>query len=168
MSLAAESITWTRLKNAVASGGTIARSGGTAATDDSGAVSAQAMTGDGYVEFTVDDPVRFRFIGLTHTPLDVSADDIEYAFRIQAGHADCYQAAISDGGVRAMRYVADVFVGSGARLRIEVRGNSVHCYVDGVLQQQCVMTWPLTFPLSVEARLIGTAALIADATIFRQ
>ncbi|HEY7958112.1 MAG TPA: glycosyl hydrolase family 18 protein [Polyangia bacterium] len=150
---ASPSTFWTALVNATESGGTLVKSGGQPNLADAGAHSLQSiLSGDGDFELTATDPQPFRFVGLGHPHDDLSSSAIDFAFRLQAGRADIYQAGA---------WQADNTVLAGDQLRIAVSSGVVSFYKNGALLY--TSTTPPSYPLVAYAVLIDPGATVSGA-----
>jgi chitinase len=151
----ATSSVWTQVVNATASGGTLTKSGGTGGAADAGGVTAQQLTsGDGYFEFTAGETELFRFAGLARPHAGTNGTDIDFAFRLQAGHADLYESGV---------YKADNVIAAGDVLRVALTGGVVRYYKNGAL----IYTSPVqpSYPLAGYAALIDAQSSVAGATL---
>jgi hypothetical protein len=113
-------VAWTALRNAAAdSAGTLHKSGGTANTQDAGAVSSEQLTGDGQhpneVDFSWPRADASGCIGLDASDPGTSCAEIPYRLVIQPYHGALLATAY-DGDT----YVGNVTFGTGDRLEIAI------------------------------------------------
>ena len=153
--LAPQDVSWTQLVNATASGNAISKSGGQPWLDDAGGISAQSLTaGDGWLEVTVADTQAFRFVGLARPHQGVSSNAIDFAVRMQAGHADAYESGV---------WKADNTVVAGDVVRIAVEGGIVTYSKNGAAFYSSA-TGP-RYPLTAAASLVDATAAVSGARI---
>lgn len=112
----ATAVSWTSLVNAVVVGSELRKQSGCDGCPDSGAVSAQQLTGDGYVEFTATQTSTLRWLGLSQGNKGTSHNEIAFALRLGPGYAE-----VRERGA----YRADTPVSLGDVLRVEVSGGQV-------------------------------------------
>src|SRR5205823_9775750 len=73
-------VSWTNRVNVTVTGNTIQKTGGAGSTWDAGAVSDQSiLSGDGYVQATVDVTTTYRMFGLSNGDSSVLHIDIDFA-----------------------------------------------------------------------------------------
>ena len=150
-----QDVVWTQLVNATASGATLTKSGGQPWADDAGGSSSQSLgAGDGWLEVTVADTQAFRFVGLAQAHAGTSGNAIDFAFRMQAGHADVYESGA---------WRADNPVVAGDTLRVALSGGIVTYSKNG----SAIYTSAGTpkYPLAASASLIDAASAITGARI---
>jgi chitinase len=148
-----EDVVWTQLVNATASGPTLTKSGGQPWADDAGATSSQSLgSGDGWFEVTVGDTQTFRFVGFARAHAGTSGDAIDFAFRLQGGHADVYESGA---------WKADNTVVTGDTLRVAVASGIVTYSKNGSAIYTSAGT--PSYPLTVSASLIDAGAAINGA-----
>jgi hypothetical protein len=153
-----ESVVWTNLGNVTDSGGTLQRP--TGAGWNAGAVSAQTLTGDGYVEYPVSSLTDYVMFGLGTGDSNQGYADLEYALYTYPGTGQLY---IYEGGVyRAGRGSYAV----GDKLRVAVEGGVVRYRKNGALVYSS--TVPPTYPLNVDTSLYSPGATVAGAIIGRE
>src|SRR5439155_1119363 len=93
-----QAVTWTNLVNVTATGNTIQKTGGVGSTWDSGAVSSQAiLSGDGYVQASVDVTSTYRMFGLSNGDTGVQFADIDYAAYLAGGTLMVYERGVYKG-----------------------------------------------------------------------
>ncbi|HEX8110048.1 MAG TPA: hypothetical protein VF516_20100 [Kofleriaceae bacterium] len=145
---------WTSLVNTTVSGDVITKTGGQPWAEDAGAVSQQSIaSGDAALQFTIDETSRFRFIGFAHTS-DWHAANMDYSFRMQAGHADVYEHNT---------WQANILIAVGDVMKIDVVGGVAHYYKNGVLQYTSAQA-PV-YPLGITTSMIDGSSTIASARI---
>ena len=149
----AADVVWTGLTNATASGSSLTKSGGQPWADDAGANSVQSIdAGDGWLEVTAAEVQAFRFVGLGRSHTGTTGAGIDFAFRLQAGRADVYEAGA---------WKADNTVAAGDRLRVAVESGVVKYYKNGALLYTSA-TRP-QYPLYTYAALIDANATVTSA-----
>jgi len=99
------------------------KSGGCSGCADGGAVSVQRISsGDGYLEFTVTESAKLRFVGLSSGNNGTSPDEIKFALRLQGGVAE-----VRESGA----YRSDVRFAAGDTFRIAISGGKVQYSKNG-------------------------------------
>jgi chitinase len=152
---ATDPVVWTGRVNTSVSGTTLTKTAGQTDEEDAGAASQQSIaSGNASFQYTVDETSRFRFVGLGHTSTWQGAANIDFSFRMQAGHADVYE---HNG------YKTDIFVAAGDVLRLDISGGVAKYYKNGALQYTSAQA-PV-YPLHVIASMIELGSSIAQATI---
>lgn len=150
----AQPITWTNLTNAAVNGNKLV---GGSESQNSGAQSAQTLTGDGYIEFTADETNKMRAIGLDNQNGSNTFEDIDYGIVLREnGIAEIWQAGT---------YISDTPYQAGTKFRIAVEGGVVkyYKYVDGSPQQLLGTDARVAnFPLHVDAALYSEQAALSD------
>jgi spore germination protein YaaH len=148
-------VTWVNQVNTSVSGTTITKTGGQPDEEDAGAASQQSIaSGDATFQFTVDEVNNFRFVGFGHTSTWQGAANIDFSFRLQAGHADVYENN---------SYRTDILVSVGDVMKLEIASGVAHYYKNGVLQYTSTLT--PTYPLYVITSMIDSGSTIADAQL---
>jgi hypothetical protein len=113
----ATGIVWTELVNATVNGNTLTKTSGCDGCSDAGAVSDQEITtGDGYLEITVDETQKLRYVGLSTSQQGTGASQIDFALGLQGGYAE-----VRENGA----YRSDTPISAGDVLRIRVAGGTV-------------------------------------------
>jgi len=150
-----EQVVWADLVNASAAPGALKKAGGCDGCADSGATSAQRLTGgDGYVEFTARETAPLRYIGLTDETAGINPDRFAYAIRLQQSRAE-----VREHGV----YRADVGFARGDVFRIAVESGVASYSKNGLLFYRSRVA--PSFPLVVSASLLGRHASISNVVI---
>ncbi|MFL5733431.1 MAG: hypothetical protein ACJ78Q_09525, partial [Chloroflexia bacterium] len=91
-------VSWTNRVNVTATGNTIKKTGGAGSTWDAGAVSDQAiLSGDGYVQATVDVTGTYRMFGLSNGDSSVLHTDIDFAAYLAGNSLKVYEGGLSKG-----------------------------------------------------------------------
>ena len=148
-------VIWADLVNASAVPGAVRKAGGCDGCADSGATSAQRITGgDGYVEWTVRDVRPLRFVGLTDETAGINPDRFAYAIRLQTGRAE-----VREHGV----YRADVTFTRGDVFRIAVESGVLTYARNGAPFYRSRVA--PSFPLVVSASLLGRDSSITNVVI---
>jgi hypothetical protein len=162
----AANITWTNVSNATANGSTLVS---TTDNQNSGAQSAETLTGDGWVEFTAVETDKMRAVGLDHENSSNTLQDIDYGIvlREAAKPGATPVAEVWEKGA----YVSDIPYNAGDRFRIAIEGGKVkyYKYVNGQLQEIPGRNSSVAaFPVHLDAALYGAQSSIADVTGTRQ
>jgi hypothetical protein len=155
---AQEHVEWTNESNTRARGSALAKIGGCDGCDDAAAMSRQMIrSGDGYVEFTVDDPGVFWVAGLSSGDAEPRFRNIDYGFRFNGdGRAD----VIENGAYRAG---SDTTYASGDVFRVAVVRGRVQYIKNGRILTQS-LTRP-NYPLVLAAALGSRGEAIQNARI---
>ncbi|MFI4942836.1 MAG: Calx-beta domain-containing protein, partial [Burkholderiales bacterium] len=122
---------------------------------NSGAVSSQQITGDGYVEVTGTANSTYRMFGLSNGSSSNHYDDIDYAFCECASQIRVYEGGVLKGTFGNFA--------TGNLLRVAVAGSTVTYSRNGVVFY--TSTVAPTRPLLVDAALHSTGATINNAVI---
>ena len=150
-------VDWTRQANVAVRGDALQKVGGCNGCDDAGAVSRQQIRGDGYVEWTVDQPNTFLLAGLSHNDGAPRFNDIDFAIRFNgAGRADVMEHGAYQPG-------SDVTYRPGGLFRIVVSGDRVQYLQNG--RVMFVSAQRPRYPLVAETSLGTVGASIRNARI---
>src|SRR5205823_10733601 len=91
-------VTWTNAVNVTVTGNTIQKTSGAGSTWDAGAVSSQAIvSGDGYVQATVDVTGTYRMFGLSNGDTNQSYTDRAEERRVGGRSLKGYESGPSRG-----------------------------------------------------------------------
>ena len=155
LSLAAtQNVTWINVTNAAANGNTLTKTGGCAGCQDAGASSQQQIaSGDGFVEFTVVDPAKLRFLGLTSGGAK-NVDDLAFALRVQTGMVEVREHN---------QYKANSPVAANDKLRIAIEGGKVKYYKNGAVFYTSDAA--PQYPLVVITALLDSGAEVTNVVI---
>ena len=148
-------VTWTDLVNVTASGSSLQKTSGCDGCPDAGAVSQQQISGDGYLEFTVNETQAMRYVGLTHTHSGTSASEIAFALRFQAGAAEVRETGV---------YRRDTGFNAGDVFRIEVKANIVTYARNGTVFH--TSTAVPAYPLRADTSFYSLNATVSNVTVF--
>lgn len=153
-----QAVSWTRIRNAQVSGGSIFKSGGCDGCPDAGASSSQTIaSGLGFVEFTVGVTTATQVIGLSNGDSDLSEEEIDFALKLWPGGGAEVRLRGVYQGAETRAAVGDVF-------RIAVTGtNAVTFSRNGVPFHSVSRT--VTYPLLVDVSLLGSTARLLDVKI---
>jgi hypothetical protein len=152
-----ENVVWTSLVNAVASGGTLTKSGGSDGSPDAGAVSSQTITaGDGRLEFTASETSTLRFAGLGSGSASTDPAGIAFAIRLQSGYAE-----VRESGT----YRTDTAFVAGDRFTVAVVSGQVVYSKNGVEFYRSALA--AFYPLAADATLYDAGAAVSAAVIVR-
>jgi hypothetical protein len=159
-------LTFTNVNNAVVQGNSLISS---TAGQNAGAQSVEALSGDGFVEFTAVETNTMRAAGLDHQNSNNTLQDIDYAIVLREAVEPGAQpvAEVWENGA----YVSDTPYGSGDRFRIAVEGGKVkyYKYVNNQLVEIPGKNSAVSsFPLHLDAALYSEQASIADVKGARQ
>jgi hypothetical protein len=147
-------VSWGGLINATLSGSLLYKSSGCDGCADAGAVAAQQVASGGYVEFTVDEVSRLRYLGLGAPGGNPTTVTMPWSLRVANGYAE-----VRESGA----YRSDTPVAAGDVLRISVSGSSVTYSKNGGVFYSSAT--PASSTLAVYARLNSINATIASATV---
>lgn len=153
-----QAVSWTRIRNAQVSGGSIFKSGGCDGCPDAGASSSQSIaSGLGFVEFTVGVTTAAQVVGLSNGDADLSEEDIDFALKFWPGGGAEVRLRGVYQGAETRAAVGDVF-------RIAVTGTNVVTFSrNGVPFHSVNRT--VTYPLLVDVSLLGSTARLLDVKI---
>ena len=147
-------VTWSEGVNVETATGTIRKTSGCEGCFDAAARSTQQISGDGSLEFIVDDPDPVLLAGLTAAFGSGSPSEIDYGIRIQNGWAEVRENAL---------YRADVHVQAGDVFRITVTAGIVtYSHNREVFYTSAD---PATFPLFAAVTIAEIGASISGVTI---
>ncbi len=147
-------VQWTSLVNCTASGSGLQKTGGVDDMADSGAVSAQQLTSDGFVEFELTEAGTNRVFGLSSGSSGIQPSGIEFGIRVQSGVAE-----VRENGA----YQADVSAAAGDVFRVSVSGGSVTYARNGVVFHTSART--ASFPLAANVVFIDAGSEVGEARI---
>jgi RHS repeat-associated protein len=150
-----QAVSWMDLTNASANGSSLTKVADHWAWD-AGAVSRQALNGDGYVQATAS--AQIIFVGLSHGNQNATHLDVDFALYAENGHLFVRE----NGEVKA-----DFGSGSvtpGDNLKVSVEGGVVKYLKNGALLYTSA-TAP-TFPLRVDTSLLQYNLGITNAVIY--
>jgi hypothetical protein len=146
---------WINQTNTSTAATTIYKSGGQNGVEDAGGASQQAVaSGNATFRYVVDEVNRLRFAGLSRTSTWQGAANIDFAFRMQTGHADIYENGV---------YKVAVLVSVGDVLRIDVVDAVGRYFKNGVLLYTSGLT-PV-FPLYAVTSLIDSNATVGQSKL---
>lgn len=148
-------ITWTNLVNVSVSNGVITKTGGGNSITNAGAVSVEALTGDGYFEITIDAVSQCEFSLDTSPTLDLLAKDRLYTFECRPSSIINFREGDGTNAV----YKAESAYGPGATVvRGERSGTTIKYYVGGVLKYTSLVASTGTLYAQILPLDIGTSA----------
>lgn len=149
------STTWSEWVNATLVGSTLTKTEGCDGCEDAGAVSAeQILEGDGYLEFTVQDTQKMRYIGLSLSQAGTSASQMDFAVSLQAGYAE-----VRENGA----YRSDTGINSGDVIRIAVTDGVVTYSVNGAVFYTSAAA--PTYPMNAYTSLMAMGSSVSDAVV---
>jgi hypothetical protein len=125
---------------------------------NAGAVSAQRLSGDGYVEFSTDENGTGKVCGLSSASNGQNYTEINYAISLGGGN----QARIYENGALKATFTGNYV--PGERYRVSVEGGVVKYYRNGVAHPY-TSTVPLTHLLLVDTSLNNPGATLTDVVI---
>jgi hypothetical protein len=150
-----QNVVWTSLVNCTANGSTLQKTGGYDGTPDAGARSQQALTGNGYLEFTAVESNKLRFCGLAHSPSSTDYAAIDFAIKpLTNGYIEVRENNV---------YQADTPYQAGDVFRIAVENGVVKYYKNGTVFY--TSSKAPSFPLMANAALLGTNATVGSAAM---
>jgi len=121
-----QNITWTHLVNCQASNGVLKKTSGCNGCADASALSSQAIaSGDGYLQFTVDNTTTDRYCGLSHQGNNPNYGSLDFAFHLSAAG---YLEVREDNA-----YKTDLRYSVGDVLNVAIQSGVVKYYKNGVL-----------------------------------
>lgn len=148
-------VTWTSVVGATASGSVLTKTRAENAWN-AGAVSAEVLERDGFVEFTTGEATTAKMAGLSRGNDGVGSRDIDFAIRL----GDTGRVAVVEAGVSRGTFTDYV---AGDRFRVQVKGGVVTYRVNGAVIYTSVVA--PTFPLLVDTSLRTPGATLADVAI---
>jgi hypothetical protein len=151
-----QSVIWTSVVNATATGNSLQKTAGCDGCADSGAVSVQTIaSGDGYVELEASETNTLRAIGLSRVNTDPSTGSIDFAlwFR-QGGYVEVRENNA---------YRTDTAYATGDKFRVAVVNNKVEYRKNGVVFHTSAGT-PV-YPLVADASLLSLNATLSKVVI---
>jgi hypothetical protein len=154
----AQSVIWTNLVNATATGNTLQKTSGCDGCADAGAISQQSIaSGNGYFEFAVTSLAGQRFAGLSSGNAGTGWEEIDFAFRLWGASGDL---DVQENGTY---HYLGVTCAVGDVLRVAVEGGAVKYYKNGVLLY--TSTVAPTYPLQVDTSLLNANTTVGSAMI---
>jgi len=151
----ATDLVWTELVNATVNGTTLTKTGGCDGCPDAGAVSDQEVTtGDGYLEFTVDETQKQRYVGLSVLQQGTGPSQIDFALALQAGYVE-----VRENGA----YRSDTSINIGDVLRINVAGGKVTYARNGTVFYTSSAT--PAYPLRTYVSLLSAGSTISNVRL---
>jgi hypothetical protein len=149
----AAGIVWTELVNASVNGTTLTKTSGCDGCSDAGAVADQEITaGDGYLEITVDETQKMRYVGVSVGQQGTGPTQIDFALALQSGYVE-----VRENGA----YRSDTPINTGDVLRIQVAGGAVTYARNGVVFYTSTAT--PAYPLRAYVSLFSMGSTISDA-----
>jgi hypothetical protein len=138
------------------SGNTIQKTGGAGSTWDAGAVSTMAiLSGDGYVQASVDVTNTYRMFGLSNGNAGVHFSDIDFAAYLASGALMIYESGAYKGNFGA--------IVPGDVVRVSVESNVVKYYRNGALVY--TSTAAPTYPLLLDTAINSSLGKVYNAFI---
>jgi hypothetical protein len=151
-----ESVVWTGAINVTVTGNSIQKTGGAGSTWDAGAVSTRAiLSGDGYVQATVDDTTTYKLFGLSNGDNGQGQTDVDFALFMAGGTLKVYESGVLRANVGT--YVV------GDLLKVAVEGGVVRYYRNGGLLY--TGTVAPTYPLLVDTSINSMGGRIANVLV---
>ena len=151
----ATGLVWTELVNATVNGTTLTKTGGCDGCSDAGAVSDQEITaGAGYLEITVDETQKLRYVGLSVRQQGTGPTQIDFALALQAGYVE-----VRENGA----YRSDTPISTGDVLRISVANGTVSYARNGIVFHTTTAT--PAYPLRAYVTLFSSGSTIKDARL---
>ncbi len=148
-------LVWTELVNAAVSGTTLTKTGGCDGCSDAGAASQQEIaSGDGYLELTVDETQKLRYVGLSVKQQGTGATQIDFALALQGGYAE-----VRENGA----YRGDTPITTGDVLQIRVASGKVTYAKKGVVFY--TSTAAPAFPLRAYTTMFSVGSSISNAKV---
>jgi hypothetical protein len=148
-------LAWTELANATVNGTTLTKTGGCDGCADAGAVSDQEITsGDGYLELTVDETQKLRYVGISVQQQATGPTQIDFALALQAGYVE-----VRENGA----YRSDTPINVGDVLRIAVAGGKVTYARNGIVFY--TSTAAPAYPLRAYVTLLSSDSTISDVRL---
>jgi hypothetical protein len=146
-------VVWTSESNVSANGNNLTKAGGCGGCPDAGAISAQQIAGEGYVEFSAAGS-GLRFIGLGAGNSGTSPTEIMFALRLQGSTAEVREAGA---------YRSEVGISGGDTLRIAITGGKVEYSKNGSVFY--VSSASPAYPAVVDTSLFDGGASISNVMI---
>jgi hypothetical protein len=156
---ATEEVVWKEMVNTSVNGDTLKKTGGCDGCLDAGAESRQfTASGNGYLEFTVNETSRIRYIGLNPNSTVVRPTEITFALKLVSGHAE-----VKEEG----QYRSDTTVKVGDVLRIEAKSGVITYSKNGKVFYTSMRTMDLPFQvdtamISMGGTFTGVRMTVAD------
>ncbi len=151
----ATQLVWTGLVNATVNGTTLTKTGGCDGCSDAGAVSQQEISsGETYMEFTVDETQKLRYVGLSMKQPGTGPTQIDFALALQAGYAE-----VRENGA----YRSDTSISIGDVLRIGVAGGTITYARNGAVFY--TSTAVPAYPLVAYATLFSPGSSVSNARL---
>jgi hypothetical protein len=154
--LAVTPVSWMSAVNVTVNGGSMTKTSGCNGCQDAGAVSSQTIeSGDGYVEFTVDEVASERAFGLNLVNTGTTINEIAFALLIWPG-----------GGLNVREsgtYRMGLPVAVGDRLRVAVTAGQVTYAKNGVVFYTSKVA--PSYPLMADTSILTRFGTITNAVI---
>jgi hypothetical protein len=148
-------VTWTSMVRSSVSGTTLTKTTGCDGCQDAGAASTDSIrSGDGYFEFTVDNPSLVREAGFSNGNSGTGTAEIVYGLRLGNGGVEVREAN---------KYRADTTVVTGDVLRVQVVNGALSYTKNGTLFYRS--RGQVRYPLIVDTSLSNMGATITNAKI---
>ncbi len=149
-------VIWMNTTNLTATDNSIQKTGGTASTWDAGAVSTMAiLSGDGYVQATVDTLNSYRMFGLSNGDTDAGFRDIDFAAYMAGSNLMVYERGLYRGTVTTLSV--------GDTIRVAVESGVVKYYLNGA--PVYVSAASPTYPLLLDTSINSSYGRITNASI---
>jgi hypothetical protein len=146
---------WSGDANATVAGGSVRKTSGCDGCFDAGAVADALIGGDGFVEFTVDDPRAILEAGLASSRSAVDPADIDFGIMVQGGGwIEVREHAV---------YRYDAPIAAGDVIRISVQSGVVRYAVNGTPFYTSAM--PASDPLSAVVRIATVGGSVSAAVV---
>ncbi len=126
---------------------------------NSGAVSTQSLSGNGFVEFTANETNTYRILGLGQVDSDQSYTDVDFGIYLDGSNGS---ASVYESGSYRTTFGS---YSSGDRFRVEVAFGLVRYRRNGTVLYTSLLE--PRFPLRVDTALYTTGATLADVKIGR-
>src|SRR5205823_4256020 len=147
-------VTWTNAVNVTVTENSIQKTGGAGSTWDAGAVSTQAIvSGDGYVQATVDATGTYRMFGLSNGDNSQLFGDIDFAAYLAGTSLKVYESGFYKGTYGTLA--------PGDVVKVSIEAGIVRYYLNDVLVYNS-SNIPY-YPLSLDTAINSTGGKVYNA-----
>lgn len=141
------------LVNVAANGTTLTKVGGCSGCPDGTAVSNQQVSGSGVLQFSTDDALSLRFVGLGSGGIGTTPGDVNFAIRLQSGTAEVRESGAYKSDTRFA--VGDTFAIAVTNGKVTYAKNGSVFYTSAITASAGLRGHVIFFDANGSVRSVG-------------